>query len=287
MNQQPQRIEFIPIREIRIVNPRTRNKVTFQNIVANIRNVGLKKPITVCQRELDVDGTKYDLVCGQGRLEAFVALGDSKIPAIVSDAPPEERHLMSLVENIARRRPSHLDLVREVRGLLARGYSCPVIAGKLGLHITYINGVERLLRKGEEQLIAQVEAGILPASVAVKIASASNAKVQKALQEAYESGELRGGKFRVVQALIARRFAKKRGGAPDQGRNLSTKDIVREYERHTQRHRTLVRRAGTVAQRLALLSAAMKRLLRDDHFVTLLRAESLDHLPEPLAKRLA
>ena len=89
MNQQPQRIEFIPIREIRIVNPRTRNKVTFQNIVANIRNVGLKKPITVCQRELDVDGTKYDLVCGQGRLEAFVALGDSKIPAIVSDAPPE------------------------------------------------------------------------------------------------------------------------------------------------------------------------------------------------------
>lgn len=286
MNQQPQRIEFIPIREIRVVNPRTRNKVTFQAIVANIGNVGLKKPITVCQRELDVDGTKYDLVCGQGRLEAFVALGDSKIPAIVSDAPPEERHLMSLVENIARRRPSHLDLVREVRGLLARGYSCPVIAEKLGLHITYINGVERLLRKGEEQLIAQVEAGILPASVAVKIASASNAKVQKALQEAYESGELRGGKFRVVQALIARRFAKKRG-APDQGRNLSTKDIVREYERHTQRHRTLVRRAGTVAQRLALLSAAMKRLLSDDHFVTLLRAESLDHLPEPLAKRLA
>src|SRR5205085_7954613 len=116
MQQQPQRIEFIPIREIRVVNPRTRNKVTFQNIVANIRNVGLKKPITVCQRELDVDGTKYDLVCGQGRLEAFVALGDSKIPAIVSDAPPQERHLMSLVENIARRRPAHLDLVREVRG---------------------------------------------------------------------------------------------------------------------------------------------------------------------------
>jgi hypothetical protein len=28
-------------------------------------------------------------------------------------------------------------------------------------------------------------------------------------------------------------------------------------------------------------------LLSDDHFVTLLRAESLDHLPEPLAKRLA
>jgi len=28
-------------------------------------------------------------------------------------------------------------------------------------------------------------------------------------------------------------------------------------------------------------------LLSDEHFVTLLRAESLDNLPEPLAKRLA
>ena len=38
-------IESIPISEIRVVNPRARNKVTFQNIVANIRHVGLKKPI--------------------------------------------------------------------------------------------------------------------------------------------------------------------------------------------------------------------------------------------------
>ena len=63
--------------------------------------------------------------------------------------------------------------------------------------------------------------------------------------------------------------------------------MVRQYEKHTQRQRALVRRAGIVAQRLALLSTAMKRLLKDDHFVTLLRAESLDRLPEPLARRLA
>jgi ParB family chromosome partitioning protein len=66
-----------------------------------------------------------------------------------------------------------------------------------------------------------------------------------------------------------------------------SKDIVREYEKHTQRHRMLVRRAGTLAQRLALFSAAMKQLLSDEHFGTVLRAESLDHLHEPLAKRLA
>jgi ParB family chromosome partitioning protein len=46
-----QRIEQIPIKEIRIVNPRSRNRVTFQGIVNNIANVGLKKPITVFRHE--------------------------------------------------------------------------------------------------------------------------------------------------------------------------------------------------------------------------------------------
>jgi hypothetical protein len=104
----------IPIAEIRIVNPRSRNRVTFQSIKANIASVGLKKPITVCQRAPDEDGTRYDLVCGQGRLEAVRDLGDTMIPAIINDAPEDERYLMSLVENLARRPPSTADLLREV-----------------------------------------------------------------------------------------------------------------------------------------------------------------------------
>ena len=98
-------IEHIPIAEIRVVNPRTRNKTKFQEIVASIAEVGLKKPITVSRRELDSDGTRYDLVCGQGRMEACRALGETTIPAVLSDASREERLLMSLVENIARRHP--------------------------------------------------------------------------------------------------------------------------------------------------------------------------------------
>jgi ParB family chromosome partitioning protein len=120
MKQRPQRIESILISEIRVVNPRARNKRTFQNIIANIGNVGLKKPITVARRELAPDGTRYDLAYGQGRLEALRVLGETTIPAIVIDATPEERYLMSLVENIARRRPSNSELVREVRSLTAR-----------------------------------------------------------------------------------------------------------------------------------------------------------------------
>lgn len=39
-------------------------------------------------------------------MEAFLALGETTIPAVIVDATNEERQLMSLVENIARRPPS-------------------------------------------------------------------------------------------------------------------------------------------------------------------------------------
>ena len=54
-------------------------------------------------RERNADGTQYDLVCGQGRLEAFLALGQTTIPAIVINASREDQYLMSLIENIARK----------------------------------------------------------------------------------------------------------------------------------------------------------------------------------------
>jgi ParB family chromosome partitioning protein len=68
---------------------------------------------------------------------------------------------------------------------------------------------------------------------------------------------------------------------------VSSRDLVREYEEHTRRQRSLVRRANIVSGRLAMLKSAMSRLIEDDHFVTLLRAESLDKMPESLSRRVA
>src|SRR5690242_115546 len=128
-------IHQIAIDDIRIVNPRSRNEAVFQGIVANIHALGLKKPITVCRR-LPGETPLYDLVCGQGRLEAFRALGERTIPAIVIEANPETRFLMSLVENVARRQPSNLELLREIANLKSRGYSTEEIARKLDYHST-------------------------------------------------------------------------------------------------------------------------------------------------------
>jgi ParB family chromosome partitioning protein len=65
----------------------------------------------------------YDVVCGEGRIEAFRMLGEREIPAIVLDAAEEECLLMSLVARIARRPHRAIDLMFEIVNLAKRGYA--------------------------------------------------------------------------------------------------------------------------------------------------------------------
>ena len=281
-------IENIPISEIRVTNPRTRSKGRFQEIVASIAAVGLKRPITVSRRELEPDGTRYDLVCGQGRMEACHALGEATIPAVVTDAPREEQMVMSLVENFARRGPSNRDLLREVRSLRERKYKVEEIAQKLGLDRTYIHGIIHLLEKGEEGLAQAVEAGRLPISVAVQIATGNDHEVQQALAEAYEKGDLRGDKLKSARRVISQRIAKLQsaGKLAQTRRKLTGDALVREYKDRMREQRHLVQKANLTKERLLLLTSAIRRLLQDEHFTTLLRAENLVDMPEQLAARL-
>lgn len=281
-------IKVIAISEIRVVNPRTRNKTKFQEIVASIAAVGLKKPITVSRRELESDGTRYDLVCGQGRMEACRALGEPTIPAVVSEATREEHLLMSLVENFARRPPSNRDLLREVRNLRERKYQAGEIALKVGHDRSYINGIIHLFEHGEEGLAHAVEAGRLTLNIAVKIAIGNDHEVQQALAEAYERGDLRGERLRGAKRIISQRLARlrKAGKIAQNRRKLTGEALVREYKDRIREQRQLVKKATFTKERLLLLSSAIRSLMEDEHFVTLLRAENLIDMPEQLAVRL-
>ena len=93
-----QSIEIIPVGAIDVVNPRARNRRIFKEIVTSVAELGLKRPITVKRKEGDGE-PRYDLVCGQGRLEAYQALGQREIPAVIIDATNEDSAIMSLVEN--------------------------------------------------------------------------------------------------------------------------------------------------------------------------------------------
>src|SRR3546814_9856682 len=100
-------------------------------MVDNIAAVGLKAPITVSRRAA-ANSVRYDLVCGEGRLEAFRMLGEAEIPAVVIDADEADCLVMSLIENIARRPHRPIDLMAEIGNLAKRCYSDAAIAEKIG-----------------------------------------------------------------------------------------------------------------------------------------------------------
>jgi len=113
---------MISIAQINVLSSRARNRRQHQEIVDNIEAVGLKRPITVRRRE-EASEFQYDLVCGEGRLEAFRMLGETEIAAVVIDASEPECLLRGLVENIARRKPRPIDAMEEIGSLHKRGYS--------------------------------------------------------------------------------------------------------------------------------------------------------------------
>jgi len=283
-----QRIEWIPIDRITVVNPRSRNKRTFKEIVDNIAQIGLKRPITVTRR-VEADGPFYDLVCGQGRLEAYLALAQTEVPALVVSADPEDCLISSLVENCARRKHSAFDLLQDISAMRERGYPVAEIARKTGLSVEYVYGVTRLLEKGEQRLLRAVEAKSLPVSVAVEIAEAPDHQVQHALQVAYEKGLLRGRKLLAAKHLVEMRRRRGKGLGSKEVRapaKLSTAALVRAYQEDADRKRDLIRRGNVARNQLLLIAEALRRLMCDMQFAELLNAEGLATLPRNLAARL-
>jgi ParB family transcriptional regulator, chromosome partitioning protein len=285
---EPHEIRMIPIERIAVLNPRDRNKRVFGDIVTNIAHLGLKRPITVTRRGEGEGSNHYNLICGQGRLEAYRALGQAEIPAMVIEASEEDCLVMSLVENIARRQHRQIELVQEIGNLRRRGYSEREIARKTDLDAKYVRGLLRLLEHGEERLITAVEKGTLPITVAMEIAGSDDEAAQRALHEAYERGQLRGDKLAAARRLVDQRnrMGRRYSYQPGRGGRLTADSLIRAFRQEADRQRLLVKKAELTRNRLLFIVSALRTLLADEHFVTLLRAEGLDSMPRYLADRV-
>lgn len=288
----PQKIELVPISRITVLNPRSRNKRQHREIVNNIEAIGLKRPITVSRRQ-GPGGPRYDLVCGQGRLEAFQMLGQTEIPAVVIEAAEEECLVMSLVENIARRVPRPIDVMREIGELRKRGYSEADIARKIGVHNSWVSMVVSLLERGEEKLLAAVETGLIPVTMAIEVARAETEEAQNLLLEAYETGKLKGKKLASVRRLLDLRLrgrgkgiGSSRMGQRGGNRRITANDLLQVYQREAEKQRILVKKSDFTQTRLLFVIEAIKDLLSDEGFVTLLRAEGLETMPRALTIKI-
>lgn len=281
-----QTVAFIAIDSITVVNPRSRPKRSFKEMVDSIASVGLKKPITVT-RSRD-NGAGYDLVCGQGRLEAFRLLGEKTIPAFVVDLDPQDSLIASLVENFARRQLRGIDLLHDIGAMKQRGHTEAEITRMTGLSSEYVKGIIHLLEKGEQRLLQSVEAGIVPVAIAVQIADADDIGVQEALQQAYERNELRGKRLLAAKRLVDRRAKYGNALVSNLTRKpkISSMSLVRAYEQDTERKRMLIRKAEATKARLLLITAAMREMLRDEALVEVMQQEGLGTMPKVLSDRI-
>ena len=284
-------VTLIPTDNIHIVNPRVRNRRTFEIMVENIAKIGLKRPITVALRT-GSGPSEYDLVCGQGRLEAFIQLKQETIPAIVIDADESDCLIMSLVENCARRQHKPIELMREIGTLRKRGYSDRQIADKIGVSPDYVGMIAGLLEHGEERLVAAVESGLLPLYLAIDISKTDAEGAQRALMDAYTQKKLRGKKLAAVRRLIQQRDARGRhvhhNGYGQKGRKrpLTSEALVRAYQKEAKHQKLLIKKAELTQGRVMFGVEAFRALRDDDHFLALLCAEGLNTLPTYLGQSL-
>lgn len=287
----PGAMRMIPIDQIDVLNPRERNKGMFDEIVGNIKSIGLKKPITVTPRTGPDNTERYLLICGEGRMKAFRSLGEKTIPALVVTVNDEDAFIMSLVENIARRQYRPLELLAGIQQLRDKGYDRRIIAQKTGLSFDYVTGILTLLKNGEERLLIAVETGRIPLNAALTIVGAGDddKAVQSALQDAYEAGKLRGNQLIQARRVIERRRTFGRSvsrGTSCKLQGVTTSSLVRTYQKEVERQKQMVRKAEVVNQRLLFVVGALRQLLADENFTTLLRAQGLDSLPKYLAERV-
>lgn len=288
MTDTPDSVTMVPIERVEVLNSRDRNMKVFEEIVENIRTIGLKKPITVTERDGADGKPAFLLVCGEGRLNAFRLLGETHIPALVVNVSDEDAFIMSLAENIARRGHRPLEILADIELLLAREYTIDDIIQNTGLSQKYVRDIVFLLEKGEERLIEAVQHGTIPLTTALEIARAKNDDddLGEMLEEAYKTGQLKGHQITDAKRLIEKRREKGPKSAARPKLPNSAHSLVKTYQKEVARQHKMVLKAEHAQQQLLLVVQGLKSLFTDENFVTLLRAEGLDSLPKYLADRV-
>jgi ParB family transcriptional regulator, chromosome partitioning protein len=283
------KVSLIPAAQLRVLNPRTRNPQLFAQLVENIATIGLKRPITIAYGGRDESGTWHEVLCGQGRLEALKALGEEMIPCCIVEADQVERFLITLAENLARRRHTTEELLSGLQVLRSKGYNTEQIARKTNLDPSYINGILHLLDNGEQRLLRAVEKKVVPMWLAMDIARSSSDEVQAAMVSAYEQGTLKGEQLMRVRKIISKRDAVGKAfhsKKPQPTDKPTPQKLLKTYQTEVRRQKMVVQNARIQEHRLLIITSALRKFLADEHFRTLLRAENVRDIPEAVASRI-
>lgn len=106
-------IKLIHIRKNRFQPRESINEESLQELISSIKENGVIQPILVRK-----EGLYYELIAGERRLKACIALGNDTIPAIILDVPENKLLQLALIENIQRENLNPIEEAKAYQALL-------------------------------------------------------------------------------------------------------------------------------------------------------------------------
>lgn len=171
-------------------------------LAASIERHGLLQPI--CVREIQAN--LYQIVAGERRYRAFLSLGRTTIPAMVTRT--DDPATLALIENIQREDLDALELVEALWNLLnERGATQDQLAALIGKSQAYVSRTLRIMELPRRIRDAYAAHRHVPISALMIIAETPGEDDQWALWEMAREGL-------SVRALDAAKAARKAAAAP-------------------------------------------------------------------------
>jgi ParB family chromosome partitioning protein len=160
--------------------------VTMEELQKSILENGLIQPITVRRAE----NNRYELISGERRLKACIAIGYRDIPAYIIKVDSEESMLaMALIENIQREKLNPVEIGMAYKRLMEECHlTQEQIADKVGKDRTTVANSIRLLKLPKEILDSLISEKITSGHARALINIPSEAMQLDALKKIHEDG---------------------------------------------------------------------------------------------------
>jgi ParB family chromosome partitioning protein len=188
----------VDVDSIKFFVRRSRSTGAYSRLKESIKELGLKQPIHVKDISQWVPSArsrpggghyKYELICGQGRLQAFRELGWRRIPAMVIDVPENEIVGRFLAENVMRKKLSWYDKAQLVKRDVDAEMDIEAIKEKYFVTTGQVYKYLRILRQASGKLLSQSEIEKLSMNQAEDLTSV-DAKTQEIVVEVLKEEQL-------------------------------------------------------------------------------------------------
>jgi len=163
---------------------RSRNPTVYARLKESIREIGLKVPIGVRdmsdrpKKERRRQGAggyyRYELVYGQGRLQAFRQLGFEKIPAMLVDVSEEEIVGRFLAENVMRRNFSWREKAKLIEyDVEENELTVEDVAQRYYITVSHAKKYLRIIRGASDKTLSRADDGEIDMNLAEKLTTLS------------------------------------------------------------------------------------------------------------------